>query len=106
MKRAFAWLLGIMIYASVARGGDIKITVVTSAGEKGKPTTVFAPDTPEIRATFTTKETKKGDKLRGEWIADEVGEAAPPNTKIAEKILSLEQDDGGGYFTFSKPTNG
>ena len=95
-----------MICVSVARGGDVKITVVMSAGEKGKPTTVFTPDTPEIRATFTTKETKKGDKLRGEWIADEVGEAAPPNTKIVEKILTLEQDDGGGYFTFLKPTNG
>jgi hypothetical protein len=95
-----------MLCASVARGGEVKITVVTSAGENGKPTTVFAPDTPEIRATFTTKETKKGDKLRGEWIADEVGEVAPPHTKIGEKILALEQDDGGGYFTFSKPTNG
>jgi hypothetical protein len=83
MKRAFAWFLGMMICAAVARGGEVKITVVTSAGEKGKPTTVFAPDTPEIWATFKTKETKKG-----------------------EKILALEQDDGGGYFTFSKPTNG
>jgi hypothetical protein len=95
-----------MICASMARGGDVKITVVTSAGEEGKPTKVFAPDTPEIRATFKTKETKKGDKLRGEWIADDVGEAAPPNTKIGEKILALEEDNGGGYFTFSKPTKG
>jgi hypothetical protein len=95
-----------MICVSIARGGDVKITVVTSAGEKGKPTTVFAPDTPEIWATFKTKETKKGDKLRGEWVADDVGEAAPANTKIGEKILTVEEDNGGGYFTFSKPTNG
>lgn len=106
MKRVFAWVIGVMICASMARAGDVKITVVTSAGEKGKPTTVFAPDTPEIRATFTTKETKKGDKFRGEWIADDVGEAAPPNTKIGEKTLALEGDNGGGYFTFSKPTKG
>jgi|GEM_PF-807494 len=95
-----------MICASVARGADIKITVVTSAGEKGKPTTVFTADTPEIWATFKTQGAKKGDKLRGEWIADDVGEAAPANTKIAEKILTLIQDNGGGYFTFLKPTNG
>lgn len=106
MKRAFVWLLGMMICASVARGGEIKVTVVTSAGEKGKPTTVFAPDTPEIRATFKTEGAKKGEKLRGEWIADEVGEAAPANTKIFEKVLTLEQDNGGGYFTALKPTNG
>ena len=106
MKQAFGWLIGIMICASVLRAGEVKITVVTSAGEKGKPTTVFTADTPEIWATFKTKGAKKGDKLRGEWIADEVGEVAPPNTKIGEKILALEQDDGGGYFTFSKPTKG
>ncbi|MEY2550280.1 MAG: hypothetical protein QOG12_424 [Verrucomicrobiota bacterium] len=106
MKRTVAWLIAMMICASVARGGEVKITVVTSAGGNGKPTTVFASDTPEIRATFKTTETKKGDKLRGEWIADEVGEVAPPHTKIGEKVLALEQDDGGGYFTFSKPTKG
>jgi hypothetical protein len=106
MKRTFAWFLGLIICASVARAADVKVTVVMSAGEKGKPTTVFTPDTPELRATFQTKETKKGDKLRGEWIADDVGDVAPPNTKIGEKILSLEADNGGGYFTFSKPTAG
>jgi hypothetical protein len=106
MKRTLALLIGMMICASVARGGDVKITVVTSAGEKGKPATVFAADTPEIRATFKTKGAKKGDKLRGEWIADDVGEAAPPNTKIVEKTLTLEGDTDAGYFTFLKPTNG
>ena len=95
-----------MICASAARGGEVKITVVTSAGEKGKPTRVFSTDTPEIWAAFKTKGAKKGDKLRGEWIADEVGEAAPPNTKIFEKTLTLEEDTDAGYFTFLKPTKG
>jgi hypothetical protein len=85
MKQTFAWLIGMIICASVARGGEVKVTAVMSAGEKGKPTTVFAPDTPEIWATFKTKGAKKGDNLRGEWIADEVGEAAPANTKIGER---------------------
>ena len=106
MKRALIWLIGVMICLSVARGGEVKITVVTSAGEKGKPTTVFTADTPEIWATFKTKGAKKGDKLRGEWIANEVGDAAPPNTKIFEKTLTLEGDTDAGYFTFLKPTKG
>jgi len=106
MKRAFGWLLGMMICASIARGADIKVTAVTSAGEKGKPTAVFAADTPEIWATFKTNGAKKGDKLLGEWIADDVGEAAPPNTKVFEKTLTLEGDTDAGYFTFLKPTNG
>ena len=95
-----------MICASAVRAGEVKITMVTSAGENGKPTTVFAPDTPEIWATFKIKGAKKGDKLRGEWIADDVGEAAPAKTKIGEKIITMEGDADTGYFTFSKPTKG
>ena len=106
MKRTLALLLGMMICASVARGGDVKITVVTSAGAKEKPTTVFTPDTPEIWATFKTKGAKKGDKLRGEWIADDVGEAAPANTKIDEKIADPGRRHRRRKFHVLKPTKG
>jgi hypothetical protein len=44
MKRTLALLIGMMICASVARGGDVKITAVTATGPKDKPTTIFTPD--------------------------------------------------------------
>ena len=92
--------------ASVARGGDVKVTAVTTTGKKDKPTTIFPTDTPEVWAVFKTKGAKKGDKLRGVLIADDVGDAAPANTKVAEKTLTMEGDTDDGYFTFLKPTNG
>src|SRR5258707_221585 len=100
MKRVFAcWLIGIMICASMARAGDVKITVITSAGEKGKPTTVFTPDTPELFAAFKITGAKKGDELGAAWFADDVGDAAPANTKIAEKAGTVEGAFDGSTFS-------
>jgi hypothetical protein len=48
MKRTVGWLIAMMISTSAARAADVKITAVTSAGENGNPTTVFAPDTPDL----------------------------------------------------------
>jgi outer membrane usher protein FimD/PapC len=40
------------------------------------------------------------------WIADDVGSAAPANTKIDESTLEADQDDYYGAFSLSKPTAG
>jgi hypothetical protein len=106
MKRALALLIGMMICASVARGGDVKIKAVTTTGPKDEPTTIFTTDTPEVLALFKIKGAQKGDKLRGVWIADDVGDAAPANTKIDEKTLTLEGDTDDGDFSCTKPTKG
>jgi hypothetical protein len=90
---------------SVARGGNVKVTAVMATGPKDKPTTSFAADTPKVLALFKTKGAQKGDKLRGVWIADDVGDAAPANTKIDEATLTLEGDTDGN-FSCSKPTKG
>jgi hypothetical protein len=94
-----------MICASVARGGDVKIKAVMTTGPEDEPTTVFQTDTPKVLALFKANGAKKGDKLRGVWIADDVGDAAPANTKIDEKTLTLEGDTDGD-FSCSKPTKG
>lgn len=95
-----------MIWASVARGGDVKVTAVMTTGPKDKPTTTFAPDTPKVLALFKANGAQKGDKLRGVWIADDVGDAAPANTKIDETTLTLNGDMDDGNFSCSKPTKG
>ena len=106
MKRALALLIGMMICASVARGGDVKITAVVTSGPEDEPTRIFTTDTPKVLALFKTKGAQKGDKLRGVWIADDVGEAAPANTKIAEKTLTVEGDTDDGDFSCTKPAKG
>jgi hypothetical protein len=106
MKRTLALLIGMMISASVARGGDVTVNAVMTSGPKDKPTTIFTPDAPKVLVLFKTKGVQKGDKLRGVWIADDVGAAAPANTKIDEKTLTLEGDTEDGDFSCSKPNTG
>ncbi len=106
MKRTLALSVGTMISAAVAHGGDLKVTVVMTTGPEDKPTTIFTTDTPKVLALFKTKGAQKGDKLRGVFIADDVGEAAPAKTKIDEKTLTLEGDTDDGDFSCSKPTKG
>jgi hypothetical protein len=106
MKRTLALLIGMMICASIARGRDMKITAVMTTGPKDKPRAIFTTDTPKVHALFKTKGAQKGDKLRGVWIADDVGDAAPANTKIDETSLTLEGDTDDGDFSCSKPTKG
>lgn len=106
MKRTLALLIGIMLCASIARGGDVKVNVVMTTGPKDKPTTVFTLDTPKVLALFKTIGAQKGDKLRAVWIADNVGEAAPANTTIDETTVTLEGDTDDGNFSCTKPTKG
>lgn len=106
MKRTLALLIGMMISASVARGGDMKVKAVLAADPEDKPTTIFSTDTPKVLALFETKGAQKGDKLRGVWIADDVGNAAPAKTTIDETTLTLERDTSDGDFSCTKPAKG
>jgi hypothetical protein len=106
MKRPLALLIGVMLGASVARGGEVKITAVTATGPKDKPTAIFTTDTPEVWALFEIQGAKKGDKLRGVWIADDVGDEAPANTKLLEKTITVEGDIDAGNLSCTKPAKG
>ena len=106
MKRITALLISGIMSASVALAGDATITVAMATGPEDDPATTFAADTPKIFAYFETKGVQNGDKLRGVWIAEDVGDAAPKETKVDEKTLKAEGDTDDGVFSLSKPTNG
>lgn len=100
------FLIAIIISASVARAGDVKVKVTLTTESEDEPVTSFTADTPKLFAIFKTKGIKNGDKVRGVLIAEDVGDAAPANTKVLEKTLTLEEDTDDGDFNFSKPTAG
>ena len=106
MKLRFAVMMGWIICAGMACAAEVKVTAVMSTARQGEATTSFAADIPKIFASFKTKGAQNGDKLRGVWIADDVGDAAPAKTKIDEKSLTLEGDTEDGDFSLSMPTNG
>jgi hypothetical protein len=102
----YALVIVAVISTSVARAGDVKIQVAMSTGPDDDPTTTFPADAAEIFAFFKTKGLKDGDKLHSVWIAEDVGDAAPKETKIDEKTLDAEGDTDDGVFSLSKPSKG
>ena len=106
MKRLLALLIGIMIGGSVARGGDITVTAVLAEGPKDEPTTYFSTVTPKIIAFFKTKGASNGDQLRGVFVADDVGDQAPPGTTITAIDATLDGKSQAGSFLCSKPAKG
>jgi len=105
MKRIIALFAAIMVFAS-AHSGEVKVESVIAVDGDTKPASTFASDVPKLFAFFRSKGTEKGDKLRGVWIAEDVGEAAPANTKIDEVTVTGDEDDFHGAFSLSKPDKG
>ncbi|MGZ5503756.1 MAG: hypothetical protein ACXWGY_03765 [Chthoniobacterales bacterium] len=105
MKRIFALLIVSLICASQVYAGP-KVEAKMAKDKDSKPTDTFAADVPKVYAFFKSTGTKKGDTLRGVFIADDVGDVAPANTKIDEATLTADKDDFYGSFSLSKPTKG
>ncbi len=85
---------------------DVKVEAVIAVDGNTKPATSFAADVPKLFAFFRSTGTVKGDVFRGVWIAEDVGAAAPPNTKIDEASLTADEDDFHGAISITKPTKG
>ena len=102
MKRSLTLFVGMIICSALARAGDVKVKAVLSTGIDDEPTNSFNPNTPKIHALFKTKGAEEGTKLRALWIAEDVGDVAPENTKIDEKTLTLEGDTDDGDFSLVK----
>ncbi|HEV2045623.1 MAG TPA: hypothetical protein VGQ95_03390 [Chthoniobacterales bacterium] len=106
MKPTIALLIAGIICASVARAGDVKVEVVIAVDQTAKPATTFTSDTPKLYAFYKTKGLQNGDKVRGVWIGEDVGDAAPKETKIYERTVIADGDTDDGEFSLSKPTAG
>src|SRR5262249_2345332 len=106
MKRILVLLIAMTVFGQLARADDVKIEVTMTTEPGGEETTSFASDAEKVFALFKTEGAQNGDKIRGLWIAEDVGGAAPANSKVDEKTLTLEGDTEDGVFSLSKPTNG
>ena len=106
MKQILALLIMTAICASVALAGKAKVEAAMAVDKDTKPTTTFTADVPKLYAFFRSKGTQTGDKLRGVWIAEDVGDAAPKKTKIDEATLTADENDFYGAFSLTKPTKG
>jgi hypothetical protein len=106
VKRIFLLLFLGAICVFVARAQDVSVKVTMSTEIEGDQTITFTPDTEKIYALFKTEGAKRGDKMRGVLIAEDVGAVAPANTAVSETKIDMEGDTQDGDFNFSKPTKG
>ena len=83
--------------------GVKSIHVFVAADEKGKPTTTFSSDVPTIYAVWKGEALEKGDKLQVVWIAEDIGDAAPKDSKILQGEAKVYKSDENGVFTISRP---
>ena len=78
----------------------------TESDASANPTSQFATDTAKIYCLWKADGIQSATPVRGVWIAEDVGEAAPANTKIDEATVTADQDDFYGAFSLPKPTKG
>lgn len=99
-------ILATAVLVAQVHAGKYKIEAAIAVDQETKPTTTFASNVSKLYTFFRSTGTHEGDKLRGVWIAVDVGDAAPANTKIDEATLTADQDDFYGAFSLTKPTKG
>lgn len=83
-----------------------KLSVSLSSERFGKPTTTFSSDTPQIYARWQGHRLRKGAKVRAVWIAENIGDDAPPDYKVDEASAIAESPTTPGVFTLSRPDDG
>lgn len=106
MKRLLIFSLLLVSCVAVNAGEKKLLRGAIAVDQETKPATSFAADVPKLYAFFIGDGLTTGDKLRGVWIAEDVGEATPKNTQIDETTLTVSKADQQGAFSLTKPTNG
>ncbi|MBS0657614.1 MAG: hypothetical protein JSR82_05115 [Verrucomicrobia bacterium] len=99
-------LLSALLLVATAPAAEVSLDVHFALSADGEETTTFNTDAPKIFAVFESEGTKKDAALRSVWIAEDVGTAAPANTKIDEATIKAGQDDASGTFSLSRPNKG
>jgi hypothetical protein len=72
----------------------------------GEPTTNFSSDTPKIYARWRGQRLRDQARIRVVWIAEDVGEVAPPGYTIDEATTTATAPDSHGIFTLARPEEG
>jgi hypothetical protein len=80
-----------------------KLSVSLANEQFGKATTTFSSDTPQIYVRWQGQRLRKGAKVRAVWIAENIGDDAPPDYKADEASAIAESPTAHGVFTLSRP---
>jgi hypothetical protein len=75
------------------------IQAYLAADKQHPPSTRFDPEIPKITVFWKSAGLEVGDRIRVVWVAEDVGEANPKETKINEKtVMTLKRSEEGSLF--------
>jgi hypothetical protein len=83
-----------------------KLSIILAKDTTGEMTTKFNSDVSKLYARWQASDLAKGTKLRSVWIAEDVGEVAPPNYKVDETTVVTPAPPSSGTFSLSRPNAG
>ena len=89
--------------AAAQSPGKKSLHAFLAAGNDRKPTTSFSSDVPSIYAVWKGEALEAGDKIHSIWIAEDIGDAAPKDSKILEGDAKVYKADEDGAFSLSRP---
>jgi hypothetical protein len=104
----FAGIIFVLVSASAVEaiaqsGGTKSLRVYLAADKAKKPATAFSSDVSSIYAFWKGEALAAGDKIHAIWIAEDVGDAAPKDTKILEGDAQVYKSNEDGAFSLSRP---
>jgi hypothetical protein len=83
--------------------GKKSLHAFLALGKESKPTTSFSSDVSSIYALWKGEALEAGDKIHSIWIAEDIGDAGPNESKILEGDFKVYKPDEDGAFSLSRP---
>jgi hypothetical protein len=83
-----------------------KVTLAVAKVRDGEPATEFGSDALHIFVRWIGEHLPVGGKVRVVWIAEDVGDIAPPNFVVDETTTIIDTTESGVQFTLSRPKDG
>jgi hypothetical protein len=83
--------------------GKKVIHVFTALDQSRKPTFSFSSDALRIYAFWKGESLAVGDTVQSVWIAEDIGDAGPKDSKILEGETKVFKSDEEGSFSLSRP---
>jgi hypothetical protein len=88
---------------TVAQSGGRKLHAFLAVGKESKPATTFSSDVSTIYAFWKGEALQTGDKIEAVWIADDIGDAGPKESRILEGKAEVLKPEEEGSFSLSRP---
>jgi len=110
MKRTF--LVGV-VALMVVRAAAVEATAqlvdrrvvhaFLAKDDKGQPATTFPADVLSIYLIWKSEQLQPGDEIRVIWIAEDIGNAGPEESKIGERSIPVHTPNEDGSCFISRP---